>query len=105
MRSNAQSSPPGWRSQLEQLFKPAASELTPGEQELGERLGTVKRFWEEKGYGFIVDDRDGLDHFVHYRDISSQGYRNLATGQRVAFLALVNKDGRRAAREVRVVNS
>jgi CspA family cold shock protein len=47
-------------------------------------LGTVKFFNTEKGYGFISRD-DGDDVFVHYSNISGDGFRNLEEGQQVEF--------------------
>lgn len=32
---------------------------------MGTNTGTVKFFNEEKGYGFIKDDNDNTDYFVH----------------------------------------
>lgn len=46
--------------------------------------GTVKFFNNEKGYGFISRD-DGDDVFVHYSNISGEGYRSLEEGQAVEF--------------------
>ena len=46
--------------------------------------GTVKFFNNEKGYGFI--SRDGEDDvFVHFSNISGEGYRSLEEGQTVEF--------------------
>jgi CspA family cold shock protein len=47
--------------------------------------GTVKWFNAEKGFGFIEQDGDGPDVFVHYSQINAQGYRQLEEGQRVLF--------------------
>lgn len=47
--------------------------------------GTVKWFNAEKGYGFITDDENGTDLFVHFSAINAEGYRTLADGQRVSF--------------------
>ena len=47
--------------------------------------GTVKWFNEEKGYGFISRDGNGLDVFVHYSAIDVAGFRSLEEGQRVEF--------------------
>lgn len=44
--------------------------------------GTVKRF--NGGYGFISGD-DGRTFFVHHTNIDTEGYRTLATGDRVTF--------------------
>ena len=46
--------------------------------------GTVKFFNNEKGYGFISRE-DGDDVFVHYSNISGDGYRSLEEGQAVEF--------------------
>ncbi|MFG2638636.1 cold-shock protein [Streptomyces sp. NPDC048362] len=47
--------------------------------------GTVKWFNAEKGFGFITQDGDGVDVFVHYSAIVGHGYRTLAEGQKVRF--------------------
>jgi CspA family cold shock protein len=46
--------------------------------------GTVKWFSNEKGYGFI-ERENGEDLFVHFSEISMDGYKTLAQGQRVEF--------------------
>ena len=46
--------------------------------------GTVKWFSNEKGYGFI-EREDGDDLFVHYSEITMDGYKTLVQGQRVEF--------------------
>ena len=65
--------------------------------------GVVKSFDPEKGFGFLYDS-DKNQYFVHYRDINSSGFRNLARGQHVKF---VGKEGDKGlfAEEVTVVNS
>ena len=47
--------------------------------------GTVKWFNAEKGYGYIAQDGDGPDVFVHYSAIVGTGYRTLEENQRVEF--------------------
>ena len=47
--------------------------------------GVVKWFNAEKGYGFITQDGDGPDVFVHFSAIQATGYRSLEEGQRVEF--------------------
>jgi len=46
--------------------------------------GTVKWFSNEKGYGFI-EREDGDDLFVHYSEITMDGYKTLVQGQTVEF--------------------
>jgi CspA family cold shock protein len=51
----------------------------------GMTQGTVKWFNAEKGFGFIEQDGDGPDVFVHYSAIDTTGYKTLDDGQRVEF--------------------
>ena len=47
--------------------------------------GTVKWFNGEKGFGFIAPDDGTPDVFVHYSEISGNGYKSLDENQRVEF--------------------
>ena len=47
-------------------------------------LGTVKWFNDAKGFGFIKQD-DESDVFVHYSQISGDGFRTLEEGMAVQF--------------------
>jgi len=48
--------------------------------------GTVTRFSDEKGYGFISPDEDDDEEiFVHYTDIEGSGFRSLEEGERVSY--------------------
>jgi CspA family cold shock protein len=47
--------------------------------------GTVTWFEDDKGYGFVAGD-DGVDVYVHYSQILSDGPRRLEPGQRVEFV-------------------
>ena len=46
--------------------------------------GTVKWFNAEKGYGFITRATGG-DVFVHYKSITSEGFKTLNEGANVEF--------------------
>ena len=46
--------------------------------------GKVKWFNADKGYGFI-EREDGDDLFVHFSEITMDGYKTLVQGQRVEF--------------------
>jgi CspA family cold shock protein len=57
--------------------------------------GKVKWFNTRKGYGFI-STADGTDIFVHYSNISGDGYRTLAEGDPVSFDIVEGEKGLRA---------
>lgn len=58
--------------------------------------GTVKRFDEQKGYGFIKPDDGSGDVFVHYSAIEGTGYRGLTEGQRVSYDLTAGRKGMQA---------
>lgn len=47
--------------------------------------GTVKWFNESKGYGFITPDDGSEDVFVHYSNITGEGFRSLGENQKVEY--------------------
>lgn len=47
--------------------------------------GKIKWFNENKGYGFILQESDGKDIFVHYSDIVGEGFRTLSEGETVEY--------------------
>ena len=57
--------------------------------------GKVKWFNTRKGYGFICAP-DGTDVFVHYSNISGNGYKTLAEGDIVSFDIIEGEKGLRA---------
>lgn len=57
--------------------------------------GTVKFFNNEKGFGFISRE-GGDDVFVHYSNISGDGYKSLDEGQVVEFDVAPGRKGEEA---------
>ena len=57
--------------------------------------GTVKWFNESKGYGFI-NREGGPDLFVHFSNISAEGFKTLKEGQTVLFTEGEGKKGPQA---------
>lgn len=69
---------------------------------MSERMtGTVKWFNTSKGYGFITRE-NGPDVFVHYSAIQSEGFRNLAEGDRVEFTLSQGPKGPQASEVIKV---
>lgn len=46
--------------------------------------GTVKWFNDQKGFGFISQEK-GPDVFVHFSAVQSEGFKSLSEGQEVEF--------------------
>jgi len=59
--------------------------------------GRVKYFNDLKGWGFIRDEKDDKDLFVHYSDIRMTGFRTLKEGQEVFYDMTSSESGLRAA--------
>ena len=47
--------------------------------------GRVRWFDAAKGYGFITNDANGEDVFVHFSAIQVDGFKTLEEGQKVTF--------------------
>lgn len=58
--------------------------------------GTVDRFMDDKGFGFIKPDEGEKDVFVHHSAIGGSGFKSLAPGQRVEFDLVQDPKGPRA---------
>ncbi len=47
--------------------------------------GTVKWFNGTKGFGFITNEADNSELFVHFSGISGDGFKSLEDGENVTF--------------------
>lgn len=65
------------------------------------QTGTVKWFNEEKGFGFITQ-QPGPDVFVHFRAISTDGFKTLTEGQAFTYTTSQGQKGPQAE-DVRVI--
>jgi cold shock protein len=64
--------------------------------------GTVKRFNDDKGYGFITPEEGGEDLFVHHTGIAGEGYKSLEERAKVSYAATQGKKGMQADNVSRV---
>jgi CspA family cold shock protein len=65
--------------------------------------GTVERFSEETGYGFISPEDGEREIFVHYIDVEGEGFRSLKEGERVSYELAWRARGARSREEARNV--
>ena len=63
---------------------------------MARETGTVARFMDDKGFGFIKPDQGDRDVFVHHSAIGGSGFKTLAQGQRVEFDLVDDPKGPRA---------
>ncbi|CAD2218981.1 'Cold-shock' DNA-binding domain containing protein, putative [Angomonas deanei] len=63
--------------------------------------GKVVSWITGRGFGFIEDEADNKQHFVHFSaiQVEANGYRSLSVGQEVEF-EVTNQDGRTRADNV-----
>lgn len=68
------------------------------------KVGKIKWFNNEKGYGFI-EGENGEDIFVHYSAIKQDGYKSLSEGQIVEYELLETEKGLQAINVKEVSNA
>ena len=59
---------------------------------MSKTTGTIKWFDNAKGFGFLINDA-GEDVFVHYREITGEGYKTLIEGQKVEYIETTGNKG------------
>lgn len=68
------------------------------------KMGKIKWFNNEKGYGFI-EGGNGEDIFVHYTAIKQDGFKSLSEGQIVEYELLETEKGLQAINVKEVTNA
>jgi cold shock protein len=58
--------------------------------------GTVKRFSDDRGFGFITPDDGGEDLFVHHTGITGSGFKSLDEGAKVTYEVTQGRKGMQA---------
>ena len=64
--------------------------------------GQVKWFNDAKGYGFITPEDGGKDLFVHFSNISGDGFKTLTENAKVEYEAREGEKGPEATNVVLV---
>lgn len=71
-------------------------------------VGEVVWFDPKRGFGFITWKKEDVvqkDLFVHFSDVSCEGFKTLYKGQKVSFGLGTNKHGDPKATEVAVIKA
>jgi cold shock protein len=63
--------------------------------------GVVKWFNDAKGFGFIEQD-NGVDVFVHFSSIQSEGFKSLVEGDAVTFEVTQGTKGPQASNVMKI---
>lgn len=70
--------------------------------------GEVAWFNSKRGYGFLLWEKDGMkqkDMFVHFSDVSCEGFKTLYKHQKVSFTLGTNKHGDPKAISVEILKN
>ncbi len=62
---------------------------------MAKMVGKVKRFSDEKGFGFILGE-DGKDYFVHWKELNMPGRKTVTANTKVEFDPVETEKGWRA---------
>jgi CspA family cold shock protein len=58
--------------------------------------GTIGRYFDQKGFGFIKPDAGEKDLFVHILEVKTEGVSSLTEGQRVTYEEVEGQKGPKA---------
>ena len=81
---------PSFDQSRREVAQPASEE---GALELVQVSGRIKWFDVAKGFGFIVPDDGSKDLFVHHSEIQGHGFKSLAEGAKVSYVAQAGPKG------------
>jgi len=68
----------------------------------GEQNGSIVKYFEDKGFGFIRPDNGGKDVFFHISRLTDGSASDLAPGSKILYEVGMDRTGKTAATSVRV---
>ena len=60
--------------------------------------GTLTRWDDDRGFGFITPDAGGNDLFAHFSAIEGNGFKSLKEGQKVRYVKAMGQKGEQATK-------
>lgn len=79
------------------LLKPPV-DADHAEQRSSAMIGSLKKVFQGKGFGFIVPGDGSEDVFLHFRDITNGDSRDLVVGTELHFELIIDESGNRKAK-------
>src|SRR5947207_2755572 len=68
----------------------------------GEQTGSIVKYFEDKGFGFIRPDNGGKDVFFHISRLTDGAASDLVPGSKILYEVGMDRTGKTAASSVRV---
>src|SRR5690349_24528405 len=68
----------------------------------GEQLGSIVKYFEDKGFGFIRPDNGGKDVFFHISRLTEGSATDLVPGSKILYEVGMDRTGKTAATSLRV---
>lgn len=93
-----------WAEEFSTLISEGMKQILKKERKII-MIGTVKKFNNEKGYGFITCEGYDKDIFAHYSQIVMEGYKTLVPEQIVEFDLVETEKGIQANNIVVMLSS
>ena len=68
----------------------------------GEQTGSIVKYFEDKGFGFIRPDNGGKDVFFHISRLTEGAAADLLPGSKILYEVVMDRTGKTAATSLRV---
>ncbi len=82
--------------------QPASSSEGGGSWTSGEQTGSIVKYFEDKGFGFIRPENGGKDVFFHISRLTEGSAADLVPGSKILFEVGMDRTGKTAATSLRV---
>jgi cold shock CspA family protein len=83
--------------------EPGASPEEGGPYVSGEQMGTIVKYFQEKGFGFIRPETGGKDVFFHVTRVREGVPEDLMPGRKVVFEVDYDRTGKMQATNLRIL--
>ena len=82
--------------------QPASSGVEAGSWTSGEQSGSIVKYFEDKGFGFIRPDNGGKDVFFHISRLTEGSAADLSPSSKILYEVGMDRTGKTAATSLRV---